>query len=739
MYSIKAIFLYLMTITFFLSCSLIKTINHTKVKRSLASDKVSNCRDALRGLMGGARFLHKMDSTLHQEKRIVESFQGYSKTSRPVDNIVYWLSMLEGSLNNPNDGLKIRDIETIKRFYRLNNIIKKENVPESYFEAQRRIAREQGHGDVIITKEMRLELIDTVRSDQSQSLEVWMDYFLSEDADQYPIWVKYWSFEGMLKLGIFNEESGKFSKRTSSTVAPFVELNREAFALVVDAIVKKVNGDSLDDLVDETFLNLLKSGASFGRLYGRQLKLLKESGASFLTQTDGRWIKYEKGSSADELVESLKGKNTGWCTAGHSTATSQLQGGDFYVYYSKDELGEISNPRLAIRMEDNKISEIRGIAANQNVDEYIAGTDILENKLKEFGEEGELYKKRSIDMKILTGIEKKHKDGDKLSKEDLRFLYEIDEKIEGFGFERDPRIEEIINSRDTKKDIALATGYKESEISLTNEEALSGGIKYHYGDLSLNSLKSAEGLKLPERVQGYLDLRLLKSAKGLKLPDFIDGNLYLDSLKSAEGLKFPESVGGNLGLSSLLSSKKLKLPENIGGHLKLGSLRSAVDLRLPQNIGGDLRLSSLESAKGLEIPENIGRNLDLSSLISVEGLKLPESIVGSLDLSSLTSINDLQLPRYVGDTLYLNSLTSAEGLWFPENVGGLNLRSLTSAIGLRLPQQIRGELGLQSLTSVEALKLSNNIGGKVYFNSNVLLEQLIIPASISRDQIITTP
>ena len=46
-------------------------------------------------------------------------------------------------------------------------------------------------------------------------------------------------------------------------------------------------------------------------------------------------------------------------------------------------------------------------------------------------------------MKKLTGIEKKAEDGEDLTLEELRFLYEIDEKIEGFGYSRDPRIDKI--------------------------------------------------------------------------------------------------------------------------------------------------------------------------------------------------------------------------------------------------------------------------------------------------------
>ena len=62
-----------------------------------------------------------------------------------------------------------------------------------------------------------------------------------------------------------------------------------------------------------------------------------------------------------KLYNSLQGYNTGWCTAGsRETAKEQLEEGDFYVYYSKDKNGNYTIPRLAIRMSEDEIAEIRG-------------------------------------------------------------------------------------------------------------------------------------------------------------------------------------------------------------------------------------------------------------------------------------------------------------------------------------------------------------------------------------------
>ena len=53
---------------------------------------------------------------------------------------------------------------------------------------------------------------------------------------------------------------------------------------------------------------------------------------------------------AQNLFDSLQNQNTGYCTANAcSMAITQVDGGDFYVYYSKDINGDTA-PRIAIRM-----------------------------------------------------------------------------------------------------------------------------------------------------------------------------------------------------------------------------------------------------------------------------------------------------------------------------------------------------------------------------------------------------
>ena len=257
-------------------------------------------------------------------------------------------------------------------------------------------------------------------------------------------------------------------------------------------------------------------------------------------------------------------------------------------------------PRIAIRMEYGKIAEIRGISKDQNLEPEME--EVVEEKIKDFPDKEKYYKKVS-DMKLLTHIYKKHKNNEELTKEELRFLYEIDGKIIGFGYKEDPRIEEIINARDNiKQDLSFVLDCREDQIAL-NKNELTKDTVYYKGDLYLSKLTSAEGLVLPQIIDGDLDLSNLISAEGLVLPQRIGGNLYLYSLISAEGLVLPQRIGGDLDLFSLISAEGLVLPQIIDGDLDLSKLTSAEGLVLPKNIRGYLYLESLTNTEGLIIPD----------------------------------------------------------------------------------------------------------------------------------------
>jgi len=598
--------------------------------------------------LAGAEFLHSRDSKLHQSQPV--SFEqtrqerlGHKSSQRPAVKISDWLRVLERThmgtgASEARIEAQPQVIERIKDSYHSRYVIKPENVPESTFELEQRIARQQGHGDIPITDQYKREKISQIVADQEVSLDRWVDYLTSGDAI-YPTWAKAWVFTEVTKMGRLEKktsvdesghetESASYSKRDETTTSPFPTINPRALALTIGVMQEKVAQKGLPKsergaienpsvLMDDEQFKQLLSSESFSKLYTQFLIEQPEYSSEGLKETRGVWKKYEKGSEPDELVASIQGHPLEWCTANPETARGQLAGGDFYVYYSIDGENNPSIPRVAIRMDGDSIGEVRGIAPSQELDPYIS--DVVSQKMEEFPD-GADYQKKAADMKHLTDIEESHTLGQELSPEDLRFLYQLDGEIQGFGFGKDPRIKEILSNRDNISDL--------NSIFETNPEIT--------GNLNLSFLTSADGLKLPENVGGYLYLDGLTSAEGLKLPENIGGDLGLNSLTSAEGLQLPESVGGDLWLSGLTSAEGLKLPESVGGDLWLIGLTSAEGLQLPDNVGGGLWLKSFTSAEGLKLPENVGGSLHLDGLTTAEGIKLPESVGGDLWLSGLT-------------------------------------------------------------------------------------------------------
>lgn len=413
----------------------------------------------------------------------------------PNERIQNYLDRFGEILGRENEDRREGGIEAIKRLLHKKFVIKPEDIPEGYFENQRRIAREQGHGEIEITNEMREQLSDVIVTDQGSSLDKWVDYLSSSDAT-YPDWLKYYSIRSVLGMGEFDKEKKQFTKRSKGTTKPFPDLNREALAYVLDELEKKHEGLKVDRLnlpkeESDEFEKLLQ-GENFPKLYAWAIEKATPASVDQLSITDGKWVRYNRGSDHMPLVESLQGHGTGWCTAGESTAATQLQGGDFYVYYSLDKDGKPTVPRAAIRMQGNGIGEVRGIAAEQNLDPYIG--DVVQNKFKEFPD-GKVYEKKTADMKFLTAIDNKVKKGEELSKEDLVFIYEIDSKIQGFGYQRDPRIKELRAKRNPDEDMLIVFECSKEQIAHTPDE-INENTKAYVGKLEKGIFQ-----KIPENLE----------------------------------------------------------------------------------------------------------------------------------------------------------------------------------------------------------------------------------------------
>ena len=650
--------------------------------------------------MKGPEFLKKRYQGLHTSKEVQgaverkEKKEGEKMSQKPVDRIQVYLERFSELAEREDREKRALGVRALKRVLFDRYVMTPETIPDSHFEREKQLREEIGMGVVELSEEQRAHLSEVVIQEQEKSLEKWIEYLSGEEVG-YPDWFVYFAFRGMLTLGIYDREKRVFSKRTKETIAPYAPLNREALALVLDMLTEEP-----------------ASLEGFATLYAQALER-----ATLETDYDpevitGTWKTYKQDSDPTLLSSSLENHATGWCIAGETTAGSYLNQGDVQVYYSDNYEGSPTIPRIAIVDQADRITEVRGVVPQQHVDSYIQ--PILDEELKRLGNKGKDYLKASADMKYVTALKKKQED---FTKEDLRFLYEITAPIKGFGYGKDPRVQELLDTReDKRKDLATIFNCREDQISFTKQEALSGDTLYHYGGLNLRN-RTAEGLQLPKYVRGNLNLGSITTPEGLRLPEHVGGNLNLNGLTTTEGLQLPEYVGGGLYLHNLTTAEGLQLPKYVGGSVNLDNLTTAEGLQLPEYVGRDLSLNNLTTAEGLQLPERVGGGLYLYNLTTAEGLQLPKHIGGDLDLPILTTAEGLRLPKYVGGDLDLPILTTAEGLQLPEHVGGgLNLINLTTAEGLQLPERVGGGLYLCNLTTAEGLQLPERVGGSVYLD-----------------------
>lgn len=567
--------------------------------------------------------ISKIYSNLHNSDRVLKAS---NVSDKKRERLLKYFERLEKLHNKVSKTKSVNGEKLLKSFYYDLYVIKPENIPDTYFQNQVRLARERGYGNIELTEEDKRRMTEEVIDDQRKSLDKWIEYFLyDEESKSYEMWEKYWVFQGLQNLGKYDKETGKFSKRDKTTVYPFPPVEREYIFTTL-----KLMEDFLKDKKSEEGIKQALSTGNFKLLYEYVIKQSFLKGEHQSNNNDGKWIKYEQGSDYNILRNSLQGYYTGWCTAaGENFAKDQLAGGDFYVYYSLDKNGEAKVPRIAIRMDGKyEIGEIRGIADNQNMEPEMM--PILEEKLKEFPDKDK-YLKKEHDMKLLTLIDKKVNNNIELTLDELKFLYELNNKIEGFGYEKDPRIEEIKRKRNKRRDYSLIFNVKEEEVALSQEEYnnSSGEFKVLVDDFDLNyiiwndHIPTSSDSSISMLLDFILDFNFLTNNDGIILPQYIVGNLYLNELANANKLVFPKFISGSLSLSHLTNAKEVVLPQYIGGDLYLRGLTNIEKLKLPQNIDGDLILDNLTSSNNLILSQHIGGYIYLTRLKTVDNLKLP--------------------------------------------------------------------------------------------------------------------
>jgi len=438
-----------------------------------------------------------------------EVHTGEKVPQAPAERIQNYLDRFTEILERPEPEKRERGIEAMKTVFHRKFVIKPEDVPESTFILEQRIAEELGHGKTEITDEFKEQKIAQIVSNQTRSMDAWIDYLTSPDA-KYPDWAKYWAFRSMLDMGKLKkdedadgQEKARFQPRKKDTVASFPPLNPRALAMTIGVLRSKLEEKSKPKAerrpvpnasvkLDDPAFQALLSTENFSKLYAQFLIEMPEYSTEGLKETRGKWVTYPRGSDAAPLVKSLEGHPLEWCIAEHDTAQNYLRGGDIHTYYSLNDSNEAIIPRVAIRMQEDKIAEVRGIAHDQNMDPYIG--EVVAAKMKEFSD-GAAYEKKAGDMKRLTTLEKKTALGQPLAQDDLVFLYELKSPIQGFGYQRDPRIAELRDKRNKEEDMPVVFGCKPEQIAHSVQDIKPDTMAY------VGSLEPGIFDKLPDSIE----------------------------------------------------------------------------------------------------------------------------------------------------------------------------------------------------------------------------------------------
>jgi adenylate kinase family enzyme len=475
-------------------------------------------------------FLHQNYGNLHTTPEVEKAVErGETPTEqKPRKKIKTYLDRIENALEHkPGLTQKILEKFIIDDFVLDTNdeelILR---ISKGLYESEKRVAIERGQTNQIQQLEQKdKELLNRYREViiekaeiQRKTIKSWIDYLKSEDAN-YPLWFKYFVFRSLKQMGSLERDDVAYGRRTETTIAPFPELNSEALGFVRKAIednLKKEEYITDENPRQEELLKELDKrlqGKNFAKLYA--FAQIECAGNLDRESLQGKWVTYKQGSDYTLLEEGLKGKGTGWCIA-EGSAKGQIENGDFYVYYTNNKAGVPKEPRIAIRMQNNngtqEIAEIRGVNKRQGLEPELA------DKAKEFYQNlpgAERYEKADRDMNMMTEIynksftvkkETKEKTylNPELSKEELEFLYEVNDEIQSFGYDKDPRIEEIRNRRNTLDDKCVIFECKKEQIA-TNIQEVDENTKAYIGPWNIevyNKIKDFPNMTLYEWFPG---------------------------------------------------------------------------------------------------------------------------------------------------------------------------------------------------------------------------------------------
>lgn len=577
------------------------------------------------------------------------------------------------------------------------------------------ISKEREEATINNPKE-RENLLKTFSNAQTQELQGWVNYL--KDNDAYSPAFKYAIFKEVLSKN-YDLAKDEIKKRDDKSIRGITPLHPSALGRLYNEF--KFTGKN----------DLLKI---YEKIRAEEVK--KELDYKNAKKTsEGKWVKFnsEKADpeNFDKNVSDLSALvcNTNWCTK--TGAREQLAKGDFYVYLS----GKENTPRVAIRMEDNRVAEVSGREEGQYLepDMIPVADEFLTTELKEA--EGEQWIKSNKFNKALVKINEivdKRGNLEEITEQDVADIYEnVDLKDNRYRINKNwtdfnenlmrSSLFQVVADR-FKSNLAKKYNVKKENIALdpyklnNNKKEIELYYDYDYmvegkkrAGLDTEYLHTPVPLDLGTPGKTYPNLKYiitkeidLYTEEVLKHTALIPveslDNLktiqvkllwIADNNKSFKSFGTLEKIEGDLGIGSNTSINNLGKLKEITGDLSIRNKDNLKSLGDIEKIGGELQIingaittfGKLKEVGLLYLRDNPAP-IEMPSLKEVKGrvaitdtniksLQKIEKIRGDLVLS-FTDFEDLGALKYVGgDVNISNTGDKLLSLGKLEEIGGI--------------------------------------------------------------------
>lgn len=561
----------------------------------------------------GEKFLLKIYRELYNKESVKHSGTLSDNKYELINKYLKRLEKIEQAYNSGERGIR----QYIKNRYYDKYVMKDIDIPED--------------------KNKKL-----VIESQKKSLSKWIDYLF--ETDKYPMWAKYWAFQGMLKLGQYDKDNKCFTVRSKKTLSPFVDIDIESLNKTLKNITEYKN----KIIPKDKELEQLIENGNFGNIYAYNINM-KINAQNKTNQNDGQWIEYRY-KEGKKLAKALENKGTFWCITSEVMASNYLEYGTIYIYFTKDEDKKYTIPRICIRAEDLDVKEVKGVADTNDNLEY-SMIEIAKNKLKDFYG-SDYFIQTADDIKKLTKIYDKYQNNVELTTGELRFLYEIDREIGSFTWNKDSRIKKILKTRDTKQDLSKIFSCSTDKIGTTLKDLQREDLYIYYGHIRYDE---KENYIIPPVVIGDINTVDSKTIKGFDKLYLICGSFHGENLETVENLNNLEIVTKNLYLNNVKRAKGLEKLSYVGESVILDNIQTLKGLKSLERVK-NLSLKKAKYAEGATNLKSVTGYLTIPNMVDLSGFENLELVKGNLCCYASSSTDCLPNLKVTGNYYFMHMI-----------------------------------------------------------------------------------